>query len=229
MSDKSSEIIKQCCNRLFESLKGAADAFESEIKVYNNERFYDFSRKATKFILSWMREFYLFQKKFDALFGRSLMQPAADQFTGVVALTLQKCLLAMNSKGIVKSESNLEKKRGSLHPDISIWTPKGNLIGVIECKTNLGRQRTTWKKQYDERTKEYCRLNPECLSFLCVLTQKNWEVSWEEFSNSPLAGKRWFCLSSIWPTEIEENPSSSIIHHIEPMFLEISKRLEVPV
>lgn len=227
MNDKSSEIVKQAYGQLFESLKSAADEFESEMKRYNDDRFLGFSRKATKFIMAWMREYYLFQKKFDALFGRSLMQPAADQFTAAVALTLRKYLMSIKSEGIVKSESNLEKKRRSLHPDISIWSTNGTLVGVIECKTNLGRQRNTWQKQYDDRTKEYCRLNTECLSFLCVLTKRNWERSWEEFSGSPLAGKKWFCLSSVWPTEIGEKPDSSIIHPVEPMFILIKKALEV--
>lgn len=228
MRDQSNDIVNQAYSQLFESLKEASELFESEVRGYNSDAAFRLSQKATKFITSWMRDYYLFQKQFDALFGRSLMQPAADQFTAVVALTLQKYLSAMNSKGIVKSESNLEKKRGSLHPDISIWSKNGTLLAVIECKTNLGRQRTTWKKQYDVRTKEYCKLNRECLSFLCVLTQRNWEVSWEEFSNSSLAGKRWFCLSKVWPSELGEELALNIIHPLEPMFLEISKRLEVP-
>jgi len=225
MNPESTQMIQQTYSQLYKSLKEAAEQLELEFKGCDDRSLLS-SRKVTNFILVWMREYYLFQKKFDALFNRSVMQPAADQFTAVVALALQKYLSARQSIGSVKSETNLERRKGSLRPDISIWQSIGELVGVVECKTNLGRNRYGWKKQYEDRTKRISTLSSHCLSFLCVLTKENWEVSWEEFSGSPLAGKKWLCLSDLWPSKMGRNVSSSIIHPVEPMFITIKEALE---
>jgi len=227
MTANAISIIRKAYAQLHESLKSAAEQLESEFKAIDDGAIAK-SKKATVFILTWMREYYVFQKQFDTLFNRSVMQPAADQFTAVVALTLHRYLASRGADHVVKSEVNLEHRRGTLRPDISVWRHGTELAATIECKTNLGYNRDGWSKQYYERTKRIEMMSKGCLSFLCVLTKENWEKSWPEFSKSNLAGNRWFCLSDVWPSELSGDLTTHIIHPIEPMLVGIRKHLEVP-
>jgi hypothetical protein len=59
---------------------------------------------------------------------------------------------------------------------------------------------------------------PGCTSYMCVLTQKNWNSA--EFLGSPYCGKTWFCLSKVGVGKITD-PANDLLHPIEPMFLAI--------
>ena len=180
---------------------------------------------ATEFILVWMREHFLFQRKFDALFQRSVASSAGDQFTAVVALTLEKFLEAHGMPRCVKSEVKVALESGDIKPDVSIWC-NGELRAIIECKTQFGRKRNEWADEYHNRTQRLNALHPKCLSFLCVLTRFNWESSWPQFRDSSLAGDKWFCLTQHWPSSLPEDVREGMIHEIAPMFDEILKLLK---
>ena len=226
--NSASSLITAGYNDFQSAFASAAIALEEEFASFTNDTEFLRSKAATLFVLSWMREHFLFQKQFDSLFNRVVMPASADQFTAAVALALDKYLAANRLRGTVKSEVALEKRRGAPRPDISVWNG-GRVEAVIECKTNFGHDRTGWKKQYKERSDRFSRLHPRCLSFLCVLTKENWEVSWPVFFGSPREGKTWFCLSDVWPTELGEKPVRHIINPIEPMFTCVRDALKIAV
>jgi hypothetical protein len=107
---------------------------------------------------------------------------------------------------------------GATRPDVSVLSGADLLIATVECKTNLGWNRKGWKEQCEARNAALCELFPGCTSYMCVLTQKNWNSN--EFLNSPFSGKQWFCLSKVNVGKIGD-PADAILHSIESMFLDI--------
>ena len=206
---------------LYAGFKGAAQALKDQFKTFKTEQEFVRSKAATIFVLSWMRDHFLFQKRFDALFQRSVMQGAADQFTAALALSLEMYLTANGTTSAVRSEVAMERRRGALRPDISVWDNHEAAVAVIECKTNFGYNRNGWAAQYYERTTRIHALFPDCLSTLCVLTKQNWERSWEQFKTSDLAGREWFCLTEVWPSDIGDDCERDMIHPIESLFVQI--------
>ena len=180
------------------------------------------SRVATHFILDWMGEHFRALKRFDISISRSIAPSSADQYTAAVAATLKQFLIASDSNLEVKSEVSLVRKRGSIRPDISIWTPEDEVIAIIECKTNPGYNRSGWQRQYIDRTKKLQRLFPHASSHLAILTSENWDVT--KYLDSVHRGRDWVCMSSIWPTQLVSPFEGQTVDPIEPLFLSISSR-----
>ncbi len=179
-------------------------------------------RPASKFILTWMRDLRAFQAQFGSMFGRKKQPPLADDFTAAVALCLEQFLSARGQPGRVRSEEPTHKKRGATRPDISVLIDGGSLVATVECKTNLGWNRKGWRENCESRCDDLLRLFPDCIPYMCVLTEKNWDSA--EFLNSELNGTRWFCLSKFMPRAIDD-PADAIRNPIEPMFLSILELL----
>jgi hypothetical protein len=179
-------------------------------------------RPVSVFMLTWMRDLRAFQKQFGSLFGRKKQPPLADDFTAAVALCLEQFLAARGYPGSVRCEETTHKKRGATRPDVSVLSDANLLVATIECKTNLGWNRKGWKDQCEARNASLVGLFPGCTSYMCVLSQKNWNS--EEFLNSPFSGKEWFCLSKVGVGKIGD-PADAILHPIESMFLGILARL----
>ncbi len=220
MKENPLVIIEKSYDRSFKLIKDAAEKLESEFRSSGNDEEFVESKIASIFILTWMKKHFLFQKEFDALFGRRVMPSSADQFTAAVALTLDRYLSSQSLSHAVRSEVAIRKKRGALRPDITVGPNENELVAAIECKTNLGWNRSGWRKQYEDRAREIRRHHPKCESFLCILTKRNWNTSWEVFRSSKLAGRKWFCLSRVWPSKIE-NPAKVLLYPIEPLFISI--------
>lgn len=127
--------------------------------------------------------------------GRTKEPPLADVFTEatnmlVDAMMRSKELSHLDIK--VFSEKNLRLPGGGYRkPDVSLW--KGDqLIGVIECKTCLGRRRDDWLADYEKRAAELSELKlPNNALFLFVETEQTW-------SGFPASDNRtlttWFTL-----------------------------------
>ena len=99
------------------------------------------------------------------------------------------------------------------------------LLATIECKTNFGWNRDGWQIDHESRSDALNELCPECTSYLCVMTQKNWDST--ELENSTKFGREWLCLCNEnvgkLPAEIT---SDFILTPIEPMFIETLGKLE---
>jgi hypothetical protein len=206
-----------------ESWRRIAKALREEI-ASSDDRAFLANTPATKFILSWMREWHQFQKQFGELFARRKRPHAGDEFTAAIALSLEQFLAARTITGRIRSEEKTHKKRGATRPDISICSLCNKLVATIECKTQLGYKRKDWKVAFEQRTEELGKLFPACSPFLCVLTSENWDFS--VFEKSPLYNRQWFCLSSVSQGRISDPVAESeVLTPIEPMFLQILKKL----
>lgn|SRR5262245_9977347 len=175
-------------------------------------------RPASQFILTWMWELRNFLKKFGELFGRRKRPPLADDFTAAVALSLEQFLATRDQPSRVRCEQTIQKKRGSIRPDISVLSAAGDLVATVECKTNLGWKREQWKEQWETRNNALLQSFPKCTPYLCVLSQKNWRA--EELLKSQLCQKQWFCLSKVSVGKITD-PVNDILHPIESLFLSV--------
>lgn len=110
--------------------------------------------------------------------GRTKEPPLADVFTEatnmlVDAIVRSKDLAHLNIT--VSSEKNLRLPQGGFRkPDVSLWK-NDRLVGVIECKTCLGRRRDDWLDDYDKRVAEFASLGLEKEAvFLMVETEQTW-------------------------------------------------------
>lgn len=110
--------------------------------------------------------------------GRTKEPPLADVFTEATnmladAIVRSKELVHLGIS--VSSEKNLKLPQGGYRkPDVSLWK-NDKLVGVIECKTCLGRRRDDWLDDYEKRVSEFesFGLNPEAV-FLLVETEQTW-------------------------------------------------------
>lgn len=121
--------------------------------------------------------------------------PMADTFTESVNMAVDAILnndLFRGCQLTVSSEKNFAMKDGKyLKPDVGIWR-KNSLIYTVECKTNLGYDRGSWKIHFENKTNKYVKngIKPEGITWL-VATESNWAGF---PSNDPRTGTNWLCL-----------------------------------
>lgn len=118
----------------------------------------------------------------------------------------------------IKSEVAIERKRNSMRPDISIWHDK-HLVAVVECKTQLGWHRHSWKSHFENREHQLKEVFPDAKIFLLVMTSLNWSG----FADDEKVDKQLFCLlKNIWPHDLPVDPHPEIfINRIETLFEQI--------
>lgn len=227
-TDDATKCISNAYITFYKGIEEAAGIFEGVVDKLTDNEFLK-QKPATVFILKWMREYFLQQKKFDLLIQRQVMPSSADLFTGAVAITLKHYLAAKGYSKAVKSEYKI--KPLNLRPDVTVWNNNGILVAAIEFKTNLGYQRSGWEKQQLDRESSIQQHFPKCTSYLCVLTKKNWENNFAAFTNNARhQSKQWLCLANIWPSEICQNDcTKNILHPVEPMFIQICSHLRAEI
>ncbi len=74
MKENPQAIIEKSYDHSYELIEDAADRLESEFRSAGKDEEFVGSRIASIFILTWMRKHFLYQKKFDSLFRRRVMQ-----------------------------------------------------------------------------------------------------------------------------------------------------------
>ena len=133
---------------------------------------------------------------------------------------LKVALRQLNSSLVVASEKNIVRHQGALRPDISIWQGD-KVVSAIECKTQLGWNRSKWLPDFEEREKRLQREYPEAKLFLLVLTSSNWPG----FGTDPRAGKQFFVLLGDAGVgrirHLDLAAPNMIIHRIEALIQEI--------
>ena len=108
--------------------------------------------------------------------------------------------------------------RGAIRPDISVWK-NNKVVAIIECKTQLGWNRTRWEKDFRKRESKLKDKFPHAKAFLVVLTSKNWPGFPDD---NRKVGKQYFTLSNTWPTNIRgDRVNSVIMNPIENLFKRI--------
>ncbi len=101
------------------------------------------------------------------------MTSGADFFVNTVVFYLIM-ILEFNKKNLeIKSEHTMELENQRIRPDISVWENE-ELHTVIECKTQLGWNRTGWRNSFEHRERIIKEKYPEADVYLPVMTSQNW-------------------------------------------------------
>ena len=223
MSD-SSTLISDFFKQALSEYRSVTEHLQAAFDDMNDEQFVE-SHIATKFILSWMRDLKHFHRDFGNLFNRRKRPPIADDFTAAVAICLNEFLKSRGYEDCVRSEETTHRHRNATRPDVSVRDAANNLVATIENKTNFGWNRKGWQVDHEDRSETLRELWPDCTTYLCVLTEKNWDST--DLQNSDKFGVEWFCLCNKNVGKLKSPvPDSTILTPIEPMFLQTLDKLK---
>ncbi len=200
LDDQHNQLV-----RLYEGIKSSASISLEE-------------RGITKAILLRMKAYYNTQNKIKKFLNKRYVPAASDFFVEAVVFYL-KLILDMKDTALeVHSERQIRPKRGAIRPDISVWK-NGEVVAIIECKTQLGRNRDKWEDDFQEREAKLKCEFPSAKAFLVVMTSVNWPGFPD---NSKKVGEQYFTLSSVWPTKISNDKIDTVIMNpVEGLFKEI--------
>jgi hypothetical protein len=169
--------------------------FKTFNKAKNYKSFDLNGTEITEAILTRLKAYYDFNYSITRFLNKRKVAPASDFFVETVLFYLNAYFLSKQNGLVAKSEISLEPK---FKPDISIWM--GNIpIAIIECKTQLGRERFEWEQNFINRENQLKSINQDAKSFLLVLTERNWSG----FRNNKNFGVKYFCLlnGDTWPND----------------------------
>jgi len=177
------------------------------------------SNDLTIAVLLRLKSFFLTQGVLKAHLNKVYATPAADFFVETICFFLKIFLEQKSPRLTVASERNILPKRGALRPDISIWK-NGKVVAAIECKTQLGWNRTGWLDDFLIREKRLKENFPSATLFLLVMTGSNWPG----FGNDHRVGKQFFLiLNSIWPDTFDTilHAKNQVVHPVENLFSDV--------
>lgn len=187
-------------------------------EIKNKSPFSLAAKDITKAILLRLKTYYVTCDKIKKLLNKHKTPAASDFFVEAIIFYLQLLFDTRCTNLEVHSEKQIEQKRGSLRPDISIWK-NDKVIAAIECKTQLGWNRDKWESDFKKRESRFKRNFPQAKLYLLVMIS----VNWGGFPKTDKkVGKQYFTLSNEWPGTIkEENINAAIINPIEDLFKQI--------
>jgi hypothetical protein len=198
------------------SLQRHYDNLRRSFEIACKQRSIDFrNNEVSKAVLLRLKSYYQYQNQLKTLLDKVYAAPASDFFVETVLFYLKVCLQVYRSNLQAQSERQI-KGRGTPRPDISIWK-KDRLVAAIECKTQLGWNRHGWREDFRRREENIRKIFPEAECYLFVMTTENWPG----FGESTDVGRKFFCLSRIWPDQLDEkniknsllNPIDAVIEH----------------
>jgi hypothetical protein len=161
----------------------------------------------TNAIANRMRAFYLMQWRTKTFLGKRVAQSGSDFFVETILFFLKLFNDVENLSLEVSSERPVERKRKTMRPDISVWRGS-DLLAVIECKTQLGWSRGTWKADFEYRELKLKEKFLDVETFLVVMSSSNWPG----FGEDPKVGKQFFCLlKDAWPTQLSIPPDKNML------------------
>jgi len=179
------------------------------------------SNEISKAILVRLKYYYNHQNAIKKLLNKRYASPAADFFVETIAFYLNAVFKIYKMPLEVHSERQIKRKRNSIRPDISIWRDDTEVVAIIECKTQLGWNRHAWKSNFSERENKLKKEFPNASAFLIVLTSLNWPG----FGEDKNVGKKYFCLSNVWPTDINiDKLDDYLLNPIEPIICNLIKK-----
>lgn len=175
-------------------------------------------RDISKTILLRMMAYSQTHYKIKGLLDKRLVPAASDFFVETVTFYLKLFLKSRSRAVEVHSERKIQRTRGAIKPDISVWQGD-EVIAIIECKTQLGWNRNDWQRDFNKREKKLKRLFPNAKAFLVVMCSENWAGFDAEIKG---VGQRFFCLSSEWPRHITDETLDKVIENpIEGLLREL--------
>ena len=192
-------------------------------KLYSEARNCSISlRKSdmTETILLRMKTYYEVNDKIKDFLNKKSVAHGSYFFVETVFFYLKLFLDKRRKNLEVHSERRLERIRGTIKPDISIWR-NDRVLAIIECKTNLGWHRLEWEKDFRKRESKLKSIFPKAKAFLLVLTS----INWPGFNpHDKRVGKQFFALSSERIRSIKNRPIHDIVENpIEGLFTQILK------
>ena len=209
-----------------QSFEDQSDHLEQIFKSYFEEdknKWWDFKENnydITKTIINRLKAFYNNGNDIKKLVNKNKLSPASDFFVEQVVFFVNLYFSKVNPGLVVRSEKRINLQGGKyIVPDISIWDDKDKPVAVIECKTQLGFNRSNWDDDFNKRMKKL----PNVKWFYLVMTGDNWGGFPEEYKKK----KKYFCLldEKTWPNKFED--ISQINNRIEDLFLELKKLKKV--
>lgn len=206
MSLKFEDEYAQTLDNLALALERSYDQIKQTSKFSGN---FDYSEA----VATRLRAFYQSQLAIKSFLKKSVAQAGSDFFVETVIFFLRLFIDIENLDLDISSERQLERKRNSMRPDISIWR-NNKLLAVIECKTQLGWHRQNWYDHFQYREQQLKEVFPEAEIFLVVMTSCNWGG----FGDNSKVGKQLFCLSNLWPTDsvfILDTPIEQLFERIK--------------
>jgi hypothetical protein len=171
----------------------------------------------TRAILLRLSAFYEAQTRIKEFLAKRYSTSASDFFVETVTFYLKALVLTHGLNIEVESERQVRRARGAMRPDISLWNGD-RCVACIECKTQLGWNRSGWEAQFLERERRLIADFTGAATYLVVLTADNWPG----FGDNPQLGRKYFLLSNVWPTRIDfEDLASALVAPIEGLLRQI--------
>ncbi|MEO8231475.1 MAG: hypothetical protein ABI638_04290 [Ignavibacteriota bacterium] len=207
------QTLKDFDKLYLKSLRATFKQLEnSHQNIKNNYKFDLTKTEITEAILARLKAYYLTQGQIKTFLDKRYLTAGSDYFVEIILFFLRLYLQSIGGKLEAHSERQIKKDKNSIRPDISIWR-QNKLIGIIECKTQLGWNRNNWEKEYLDRDLKLKIDFPKTKSFLLVMTGSNWGG----FGKSSQLNKKYFCLlRDVWPSTYSSN--EQILTPIENIF-----------
>ncbi len=163
----------------------------------------------TEAVLIRMFTYYVNQEINKIILGKGRMQSASDFFVETILYYLHKVL---DDKLTIYSERTISK---GFMPDISIWKDS-ECIAIIECKTQLGYNRSGYLEQHLQRKRLLQQIFPNANSYLLVMTNKNWGKN-NGFTQQDRieCPNELFSLCRSWPSQVD---TTNIVNYIQDRF-----------
>lgn len=167
-------------------------------------------------VLERLVMYYTYQNAVKVFLNKRYATAGADFFVETVIFYLKLLIKKFAPEYQIESERSIERKRGSIKPDISIWKDN-EVIAIIECKTQLGWNRLGWEDDFLNREAKLKSIFPKANAFLFVMSLSNWAG----FGDSENVGIKYFVLSETWPGDIDAVNSKSVVNTVEMLFKRI--------
>jgi hypothetical protein len=200
--------------------KSQSAALENAFKKATASNLTLYSNEFIQCLIQRMKAYYETQNNIKRFLNKRYAAPAADYFVESVLYFLKLALEISNSKLEAHSERQIKRSRNSIRPDISIWKDD-SVVSIIECKTQLGWNRSNWESDFKKREQKLRNYFPQANAYLLVMTGNNWGG----FSQENISSKKYYCiLNDTWPTETDMHSISNVIlTPIENLFKEVLK------
>ena len=167
-------------------------------------------------ILIRLISYYSVQNKIKELLGKRYATAGSDFFVETVLFYLKFIVEMFAPELEVCSEKAIERRRGAIRPDISVWNGE-EVVAIIECKTQLGWNRHKWEEHFIKREIILKEKFPGAETYLIVMSLTNWPG----FGQNTNYGSKYFALSKYWPGDLNKVVEDAIETPIERLFKDI--------
>jgi len=235
MKNEIDKLEEKYINSFKIQTKYLKDSYDTYLNETDLEwwKFNKNSKDITISIINRLKAYYNHGDGIKSLLDKNKLAPASDFFVEQILFFVKLYLNKVNPGLVVCSERGYKINNGvknkTFFPDISIWNNHDELVAIIECKTQLGRNRKDWADEFKERRDIFAKKNQNIKWFYCVMTGDNWKgFGFEETFkdtdyNNIEKNVSYYCLldEETHPREYESH--IQIDNRIEDLFLELKK------